>query len=381
MYLPPPRMAAAAEFTTGFDAPPRDAFRVVKGPFHTPRPQGDDMMASTIHTDDPMPPGSEMRERSPLTAHPAPTVTYRPTAVAPSPHTLAAFGFGHRAPVHDDPRWLRVALEPLGTSLTEIWEVSGAVTYGRDGDLRWSRGGGWLFAAVECREDELGGTEAAAAHAYGLLSAFVATGDEQHVQRIWNYLGAINDGSGDDERYKHFCTGRIRGMGKIFAQGFPAATAIGHHADPTLLQVYLLATDRPGRRVENPRQVSAWEYPRQYGRTPPSFARATLLPADDVLAISGTAAVVGHASAHAGDMDAQLEETLRNLEALLETSGLPTGLDRRAPLKAYVRHVHDADHVKAFAAAHFPDAPLLLVHGDICRSELLVEIDGWRYRV
>jgi len=23
--------------------------------------------------------------------------------------------------------------------------------------------------------------------------------------------------------------------------------------------------------------------------------------------------------------------------------------------------------------------PVLLLHGDICRSELLVEIDGWRY--
>ena len=337
-------------------------------------------MAATMHTDHTMPPGSEMRERSPLTAHPAPMVTYRATPDAPSPHTLAAFGFGRDAPLHDDPRWLRVALEPIGQGLTEVWEVAADVAHGRDGDLRWSRGGGWLFAAVECREEAHGGTEGAAAHAYGLLSRFVSSGDAQHVQRIWNYLGAINDGSGDDERYKHFCTGRIRGMGDVFAQGFPAATAIGHHADSGLLQVYLLATDRSGTPVENPRQVSAWRYPRQYGRTPPSFARATLFPADDVLAISGTAAVVGHASAHAGDIDAQLGETLRNLDTLLETGGLPAGFDRHAPLKAYVRHEADADRVRAFAATHLPDAPLLVVHGDICRAELLVEIDGWRYR-
>jgi len=337
-------------------------------------------MSTTIDTEDPMPPGSEMRERSPLTAHPAPTVTYRTTPDVPSRNTLAAFGFGAAAPQHDDPRWLCVALEPLGVGLTEIWEVADEVTHGREGDLRWARGGGWLFAAVECREDDLGGTEAAAAHAYGLLSRFVASADEQHVQRIWNYLGAINEGTGDDERYKHFCTGRIRGMGDVFARGFPAATAIGHHADPALLQVYLLATDRAGTPVENPRQVSAWRYPRQYGRTPPSFARATLFPADDVLAISGTAAVVGHASAHAGDIDAQLTETLRNLDVLLETGGLPAGFDRLAPLKAYVRHEEDAARVRAFAARHLPDAPLLLVHGDICRTELLVEIDGWRYR-
>lgn len=146
-------------------------------------------------------------------------------------------------------------------------------------------------------------------------------------------------------------------MGEVFAHGFPAATAIGHHADEALLQVYLLATDRPGTRVENPRQVSAWRYPRQYGRTPPSFARATLLPAGDVLAISGTAAVVGHASAHAGDIDAQLAETLRNLDALLAAGGLPPGFDRSAPLKAYVRRPEHAAAVAGFAATHFPQAP------------------------
>ena len=322
-----------------------------------------------------------MRGHAPLAAHASPRVIYRrsPGGALP-PSTLAAFGFGAGAAALDDPRWLRVALEPMGDAPVEVWEVDGEVTAGRDGDLRWSRGGGWLFAAVEAREDEHGGTEGAARHAYELLSRFVATADERHVQRIWNYLGAINAGTGDDERYKHFCTGRIGGMGEIFAQGFPAATAIGHHADPALLQVYLLATDRPGTRVENPRQVSAWRYPRQYGRTPPSFARATLLPAGDVLAISGTAAVVGHASAHAGDIEAQLGETLRNLETLLMTGGLPERFDRSAPLKVYLRRPEDEATVRAFAAKHLPDAPLLVVHGDICRAELLVEIDGWRYR-
>lgn len=322
-----------------------------------------------------------MRGLTPLTASRSPHVSYRSQpSVALTASTLAAFGFGSSTPAHDDPRWLQVALEPLGNAPVEIWEVEGEVHAGRDGDLRWSRGGGWLFAAVECRENDHGGTEGAARHAYELLSGFVATADERHVQRIWNYLGAINAGTGDDERYKHFCTGRIGGMGEIFSQGFPAATAIGHHADPALLQVYLLATDRPGTRVENPRQVSAWRYPRQYGRTPPSFARATLLPAGDVLAISGTAAVVGHASAHAGDIQAQLGETLRNLDTLLATGGLPGGFDRSAPLKVYVRRPDDEAAVRAFAAKHLPDAPLLLVHGDICRAELLVEIDGWRYR-
>lgn len=338
------------------------------------------MMGRSVRTEDSMLEASDMRASAPSTAPAAPRVRYRTGPVEPGPTTLAAFGFGDGPDAVDDPRWFRVALEPFGDAVVETWDVDAEVTHGRDGDLRWSRGGGWLFAAVECRESAYGGIEGAARHAYELLSRFVARGPERHVQRIWNYLGAINAGDDDDERYKHFCTGRIGGMGDVFAQGFPAATAIGHHADRDVLQVYLLATDRPGTRVENPRQVSAWQYPRQYGRTPPSFARATLLPADDVLAISGTAAVVGHASAHAGDIDAQLAETLRNLEALLVAGGLPPGFNADAPLKAYVRHPAHAEPVRAFAAKHLPRAPMLLLHGDICREELLVEIDGWRYR-
>ncbi|TCV96278.1 chorismate lyase/3-hydroxybenzoate synthase [Luteibacter rhizovicinus] len=271
-------------------------------------------------------------------------------------------------------------MEPLGMSMGEEWRVSSPVTFGREGALRWSRGGGWLYAAIELDEDEHGGPEATAARAYDALSRFVAGSPECHVQRIWNYLADINLGTGDDERYKHFCNGRIVGMGDIFANGYPAATAIGHHDAAKILQVYLLATDRPGTRVENPRQVSAWQYPRQYGRTPPSFARATLLPADDVLAISGTASVVGHASAHRDDLDAQLGETLANLDALLTASHMPAGFDSYAPLKIYVRHADHAARVHAFAAAHMPSAPLLVLHGDICRSDLLVEVDGWRYR-
>ena len=35
--------------------------------------------------------------------------------------------------------------------------------------------------------------------------------------------------------------------------------------------------------------------------------------------------------------------------------------------------------VRAFLKRRLPGVPVLLLHGDICRSELLVEIDGWRY--
>lgn len=326
--------------------------------------------------------GSENPQFDPLLRR-APRVSYRAgdaTVALDESGTLALLGFGAGSPRMDDPRVLQVALESFDAPAPwEVWQVDAAVIHSSIGALRWSAGGGWLFAAIELDEREHGGPEGAAAAAYAQLRQFLEQRSERHVLRIWNYLGAINQGGGDAERYKQFCDGRATGMGAFFADGFPAASAIGHHGPGHRLQVYLLACDQPGERVENPRQVSAWRYPRQYGRTPPSFARAMNLPASDVLAISGTAAVVGHASAHTDDLDAQLEETLANLEALLASADMPAGFDTHSPLKAYVRHAVDAPRVRDFFRHRLPGVPVLLLHGDICRRELLVEIDGWRY--
>ncbi|MGP1665092.1 MAG: pteridine-dependent deoxygenase [Rhodanobacter sp.] len=321
---------------------------------------------------------------SPQTSAPlrlAPRVSYQMSdaaGVLANPGTLAVFGFGHAMP--EDPRCLRVPLECLDAPIPlEVWHIDGEVCHGVDGIVQWAAGAGWLFAAIELDEQQHGGPEATAITIYTALREFVSARAEHHVQRIWNYLGAINEGDGDAERYKHFCDGRAAGMGNFFADGFPAATAIGHLQPSHLQQVYLLACDQPGSRVENPRQVSAWHYPRQYGRTPPSFARAMSLPAQDALAISGTAAVVGHASAHLDDLEAQLAETLTNLDVLLASADMSAGFDTQSPLKAYVRHASDAQRVRNILLQRLPGVPVLLLHGDVCRRELLVEIDGWRY--
>ncbi len=313
----------------------------------------------------------------------APRVSYRTmeaAAVLAEPGMLAVIGFGAGHADRDDPRWLTLALEPFDAPAPlECWEVEGEVVAGRDGAIRWSRGGGWLFASIRLDETEHGGVASTAERAYAALAGFVSQQPERHVLRVWNYLAAINSGDGDAERYKQFCNGRARGMGAAFGEGFPAATAIGYLGRRPQLQVYLLAGVQPGLRVENPRQVSAWHYPRQYGPTPPGFARAMRLPGGEALAISGTAAVIGHASAHHDDLLAQLDETLANLEALLSSAGMPAGFDTHSPLKAYVRHPADARAVRDFFRQRLPGVPALLLHGEICRSELLVEIDGWRY--
>lgn len=300
------------------------------------------------------------------------------TALLDRPDTLAVFDFGDAGNTATDPRHLRVPLPPLASGAPrECWSTGSPVTSGSSGALRWAAGGGWRFAAVEI--DEAGqGIEAASKHAYGLLLAHVAASPEPHLLRIWNYLDAINAGDGDNERYRLFCGGRACSLAEYGITHYPAATAIGHHGPRGLLQVYALCSTQSGRALENPRQVSAWKYPRQYGPTAPNFARAMRLP-NGSLAISGTAAVIGYASHHVDDISSQADEAFTNLGALLEHAGVPA-FDAHSPLKVYVRRPRDVDAVQRALAQHLdPAVPRLLLRGDICRRELLVEIDGWRF--
>jgi len=300
------------------------------------------------------------------------------------PQVLAVLGFGPDAPVLDDPRWLRVPLQPLhGPPCIEVWRATAPVSHGRDDGLAWATDGRLLFGSLEIDEGEEG-IEAATARAYSRLVAFVGASQMPRMLRIWNYLDAITLGDGDEERYRRFCVGRVAGMGGMDTSSLPAATAIGRCDGQRRLQVYWLAAREPGTPLENPRQVSAYRYPRQYGPQPPSFARAMLPPADAAmpLLLSGTAAIVGHASQHCGSVSAQLDETLANIGSLVDAArrlqpSLPATLGSGSALKVYVREPGDAATVAAQLEARLgPSVPRLLLHAHVCRRELLIEIDG-----
>ncbi|HEY2395025.1 MAG TPA: pteridine-dependent deoxygenase [Rudaea sp.] len=295
---------------------------------------------------------------------------------------LAVIGFGAGALTsHDDARYLHIPLEPVaGLAPFEVWRGTGSVRRGRNGPLRWAGNGDYSFAVLEVDEDECGGLLEAARVAYRDLGDWLAESATPHVLRIWNYLDAINEGEGDAERYREFCRGRAEGMRAAFKHGFPAATAIGVRDGRRVLRVYFIAARVRGGALENPRQLSAWRYPRQYGPSAPTFARAMHAPTvPPQLYISGTAAIVGHASHHPGDFTAQVDETLANFASLLAAAGLPAALHfgPGSTLKVYVRRAADAGRAAALMSERLPaETSLLLLHGDICRRELLIEIDG-----
>lgn len=299
------------------------------------------------------------------------------------PGTLAVIGFGQAQGDVDDPRFVRVGLEPTESGWLEVWRGNGPIAFGRQNALRWSSDGNYLFFAVEIDESEAGGIEVATDQAYAAICRLIAgyrfaDGSYSHILRLWNYMDAINEGEGDNERYRHFCSGRAHGLNPAARNGYSAATAIGCRDGRRILQVYGLAAREEGVAVENPRQVSAWSYPRQYGPVSPTFARATRTPAGQLL-VSGTAAVVGHQSQHVGDTLAQLDETLRNLDSLLAAAGphIASGGIDAALLKVYLRDPAEAEAVEQHLRQRLPgQVGLLILLSDICRRDLRIEIDG-----
>ncbi len=323
--------------------------------------------------------GALCSRRSPWAGAPAPAGAAKAEAL------LGGLLYGHPA----EPPIAGVPLPLLGGSAPALdaWLGQGAATAGanRHG-VRWQHDAGWLFGSIDVPEAD--GLDAAAGHAYaGVFEALRATGFT-HLLRVWNYLPRINEEGAAMERYKLFNAGRQQAFldaGERAFVGAPAACAIGTAAGP--LRVHFLAGRRAVRHVENPRQVSAYRYPQRYGPRAPSFSRAALAEAGDGclgLFVSGTASIVGHQSAHVGDVRAQVRETVVNLQAVLDNArGQSNARWSLRDLHAvvYVRRAWDHAAVVDELARAVPElgrdaSAMVFLHADICRRELDVEIEG-----
>jgi chorismate lyase / 3-hydroxybenzoate synthase len=298
---------------------------------------------------------------------------------------LTVVAFGLDTPCPRDPRVLRIDLEPLaGSAHCEVWRGRGKARLGTAGPIRHVEDGNCFAGWLSIDENRTGGLLKATEDAYLGMLRLQQDSPYRHVWRVWNFITDINEGQGDDERYRQFCLGRARAFAAIGAIapviGYPAATAVGRQGGPRTLQVCWFAGREPGAAIENPRQVSAYQYPRNYGPAAPSFSRAMVVPGP-LLLVSGTSSIVGHASLHDGDIEAQLRETLVNLDTVLHrahASGRMASqtLSADSLVKAYVRRHDDAAEVESGLRDHYgPDVPTLVVAADICRSELLVEIE------
>ncbi len=240
--------------------------------------------------------------------------------------------------------------------------------------------------------------------------------DFSHVVRQWNFIENITAESpfkgGLRQNYQVFNDIRSMFYGEAtFENGYPAATGIGMDCGCLALEFIAANSTHTSRKkdpankevsvipIQNPAQVDAHRYTQDVleGRAgqgfehkcTPKFERAKAVFSDNpqhesiYVYISGTAAIQGEKTVATTDPQKQTRVTINNIAHLVSPENL---LKHNVPIsppsasyqyvRVYVKHKADVPAVKTVCENYFKDVPALYLIADICRQNLLVEIEG-----
>ena len=287
----------------------------------------------------------------------------------------------------------------------EVWAIGGpgvrvercgpqtlAVTY--DG-LRWVHCGGLTATPTVDAYAQTGDALEQMRHAL----ARAGLGFE-HVVRTWFYLGGITASEEEKERYRELNRARTDCYQDIqFCSAlrpvvnghpiYPASTGIGMSGTGLVVSCVALETSRKDlilQPLENPQQTPAYAYHARYSAKSPKFSRAMALVAGDDITtwVSGTASIVDAESRYIGDIARQTEQTIDNIECLIAAPnfaahGIPGAgatLGDLAKIRVYLKRTEDLAACQAVCQRRFREVPAIYAVADVCRPELLVEIEG-----
>ena len=208
------------------------------------------------------------------------------------------------------------------------------------------------------------------------------------IYRQWNYIPGItvlNDGS---QNYQEFNDARsIFYSCDNWENGYPAATGIGTSAGGVVVEICAIKGEPCANLpIDNPLQIAAHNYSQKVldgkvleklsERTTPKFERARLL--GNTVLISGTAAIKGECSNYSTDAVEQAAETMEIMDRLTSKENIPVENNgsQYDLLRVYVKHESDIPAVCDYMQRHYPAAQKHYLVADVCRPELLIEIEG-----
>lgn len=211
------------------------------------------------------------------------------------------------------------------------------------------------------------------------------------IVRQWNYIERITHMALEGQHYQLFNDARSRFYDDCsWSNGYPAATGIGTQAGGvTVLFDAVQGSEECSVAVDNPLQVSAHAYSQQVlinnteaHKTTPKFERARHMQGEESsVYISGTAAIRGEESCRE-DAVGQTRLTMENIDYLISVENLTkSGVENPATmgyasLRAYLKHQKDLTAVVEWMERNYPTVDVLYLWADICREELLIEIEG-----
>lgn len=213
------------------------------------------------------------------------------------------------------------------------------------------------------------------------------------IVRQWNYIGEITGFRGNRQNYQEFNDARSRYYGKVsWENGYPAATGIGTDSDGIIVSVIACKNESGGIfSINNPLQIAAHAYSKNVlvddnqgaVKSTPKFERAKLFATDAgaFCFVSGTAAIRGEESVNADSAGEQTLRTIENINYLVSKENRAAygceAFDLKfSNLVVYVKKVEDYQQVRNVVEDAYPGIPAVYTVADVCRSELLVEIEG-----
>jgi len=247
--------------------------------------------------------------------------------------------------------------------------------------------------------DPVDGIAAAAEKAF---SSAVKILDEEglsihHIVRQWNYIediAFVNGQGGVHQNYQDFNDVRSHFYERgTFADGYPAATGIGMDTGGVVIDFIALSPSQQVslKPIHNPGQIDAHRYSEQVLmgastiKCTPKFERAKLISFDSshYIYVSGTASILGEKTMHAGDVEKQTITTIENIYRLFSVEnqkelGVPIDVEkiRFSHLRVYVKRQEDVPVVRKICREKLKSNSYLFLESDVCREELLVEIEG-----
>jgi enamine deaminase RidA (YjgF/YER057c/UK114 family) len=234
----------------------------------------------------------------------------------------------------------------------------------------------------------------------GILRAEGLTFDD--IVRQWNYVEnilSVQDEHGHfTQHYQILNDVRSRYYAEAgFVNGFPAATGIGVNAGGIILEIYAVGAIKSIEihPLKNPLQIDAYNYSErvlvgdatsgQQRKTTPKFERAKYIGINSEanVYISGTASIHNELTIGLEDPVKQTQVTLENIAGLISTENLQlTGVKNLDSdpvylfIRVYIKHPDYLENVRKICARRFPSIPVHYLIADVCRDNLLVEIEG-----
>ncbi|WP_102409528.1 endoribonuclease L-PSP [Parabacteroides bouchesdurhonensis] len=201
------------------------------------------------------------------------------------------------------------------------------------------------------------------------------------IVRQWNYIELITGFDKEDQHYQTFNNARSEFYAKTnWTNGYPAATGIGTNMGGVLVDLDAAVFTNStcfATPIDNKLQIAAHAYSdkvldvSQSKKTTPKFERAKSITCgkNRLVYISGTAAIRGEESLEGVGLERQLRITMENIDQLLDGAKLSI-------LRVYLKDKSYYEEAWKLMESYQLDIPVSYMCADVCRNELLIEIEG-----